>query len=114
MWVLDPIDGTFNYAAGSPMAAILLGLLRDGEPVAGLTWLPFTEQRYTAVARRPVYDNGVAQPRLELAATGRFDGRHRHIQRGLARPIPRSVPVGVLEQPQPGMLPDAHARRDRR
>ena len=42
VWVLDPIDGTFNYAAGSPMAAMLLGLLRDGEPVAGLTWLPFT------------------------------------------------------------------------
>ena len=45
-----PIDGTFNYAAGSPMAAILLALLRDGEPVAGLTWLPFVDQRYTAVA----------------------------------------------------------------
>jgi myo-inositol-1(or 4)-monophosphatase len=42
VWVLDPIDGTFNYAAGSPMAAILLGLVRDGEPVAGLTWVPFT------------------------------------------------------------------------
>ena len=42
VWVLDPIDGTFNYAAGLPMAAILLGLVRDGEPVAGLTWLPFT------------------------------------------------------------------------
>jgi myo-inositol-1(or 4)-monophosphatase len=55
VWVLDPIDGTFNYAAGSPMAAILLGLLRDGEPVAGLTWLPFTDQRYTAVAGGPVY-----------------------------------------------------------
>ncbi len=26
VWVLDPIDGTFNYAAGSPMAAILLAL----------------------------------------------------------------------------------------
>ena len=49
VWVLDPIDGTFNYAAGLPTAAILLGLLRDGEPVAGLTWLPFTDQRYTAV-----------------------------------------------------------------
>ena len=44
VWVLDPIDGTFNYAAGSPMAAILLGLVRDGEPVAGLTWLPFTDE----------------------------------------------------------------------
>ena len=41
MWVLDPIDGTFNYAAGSPMAAMLLGLLWEGEPVLGLTWLPF-------------------------------------------------------------------------
>jgi myo-inositol-1(or 4)-monophosphatase len=62
VWVLDPIDGTFNYAAGSPMAAILLGLLRDGEPVAGLTWLPFTDQRYSAVVGGPVYYNGVAQP----------------------------------------------------
>ena len=64
VWVLDPIDGTFNYAAGSPMAAILLGLLRDGEPVAGLTWLPFTGDRYTAVEGGPAYVNGVPHPRL--------------------------------------------------
>src|SRR6185312_12077502 len=53
VWVLDPIDGTFNYAAGLPSAAILLGLLRDGEPVAGLTWLPFTDVRYTAIEGGP-------------------------------------------------------------
>ncbi|MGY4708790.1 inositol monophosphatase family protein [Mycolicibacterium sp. CBM1] len=68
VWVLDPIDGTFNYAAGSPMAAILLGLLREGEPVAGLTWLPFTDQRYSAVVGGPVYYNGVA-----LSPIGRGD-----------------------------------------
>ncbi|OHV01751.1 inositol monophosphatase [Mycobacterium talmoniae] len=92
VWVLDPIDGTFNYAAGSPIAAILLGLLRDGEPVAGLTWLPFTDQRYTAVAGGPLLSNGVAQPPLEPAdladaiigvgtfnvdSRGRFPGRYR-------------------------------------
>ncbi|HNF04691.1 MAG TPA: inositol monophosphatase family protein [Mycobacterium sp.] len=92
VWVLDPIDGTFNYAAGSPMAAILLGLLRDGEPVAGLTWLPFTDQRYTAVLGGPLYANGVAQPpigRGDIAQCvigigtfnvdwrGRFPGRYR-------------------------------------
>jgi myo-inositol-1(or 4)-monophosphatase len=65
VWVLDPIDGTFNYAAGLPTAAILLGLLRDGEPAAGLTWLPFTDQRYTAVTGGPLYVNGVEQPPLE-------------------------------------------------
>lgn len=92
VWVLDPIDGTFNYAAGSPMAAMLLGLLRDGEPVAGLTWLPFADQRYTAVAGGPLLRNGVAQPQLKPADLadslvgigtfnvdwrGRFPGRYR-------------------------------------
>ena len=92
VWILDPVDGTFNYAAGSPMAGILLGLLHDGEPVAGLTWLPFIDQRYTAVAGGPLYKNGVAQPTLvptDLAdaligagsfsadARGRFPGRYR-------------------------------------
>jgi myo-inositol-1(or 4)-monophosphatase len=92
VWVLDPIDGTFNYAAGLPTAAILLGLLRDGEPVAGLTWLPFVSQRYTAVVGSPLYANGVAQPPLQtgvlsdcvvgtgtfnIDSRGRFPGRWR-------------------------------------
>jgi myo-inositol-1(or 4)-monophosphatase len=92
VWVLDPVDGTFNYAAGLPMAAILLGLLHDGEPVAGLTWLPFMNERYAAVAGGPVMKNGVPQPPLthtDLPASivgvgtfnadsrGRFPGRYR-------------------------------------
>jgi myo-inositol-1(or 4)-monophosphatase len=92
VWVLDPIDGTFNYAAGSPMAAILLGLLHDGDPVAGLTWLPFTGERYVAVSGGPLTKSGVPQELLatvELAdsvigvgtfnadSRGRFPGRYR-------------------------------------
>jgi myo-inositol-1(or 4)-monophosphatase len=67
VWILDPIDGTFNYAAGLPTAAILLGLLRDGVPVAGLTWLPFTDVRYTAIEGGPLYANGIVQPELKPA-----------------------------------------------
>jgi myo-inositol-1(or 4)-monophosphatase len=92
VWVLDPVDGTFNYAAGSPMSAMLLGLLNNGDPVAGLTWLPFTGQRYTAVVGGPLVKNGVPQPPLEHAelahsivgvgtfnadSRGRFPGRFR-------------------------------------
>lgn len=92
VWVLDPVDGTFNYAAGSPMAAILLGLLHDGDPVAGLTWLPFMNERYAAVTGGPLMKNGVPQPMLtqgDLTASvigvgtfnaesrGRFPGRYR-------------------------------------
>jgi myo-inositol-1(or 4)-monophosphatase len=92
VWVLDPVDGTFNYAAGSPMAAILLALLHDGDPVAGLTWVPFIDERYTAVAGGPLIKNGEPRPALgsaELAdslvgvgtfsadSRGRFPGRYR-------------------------------------
>jgi myo-inositol-1(or 4)-monophosphatase len=92
VWVLDPIDGTFNYAAGSPMAAILLGLVRDGEPVAGLTWVPFTGERFTGIVGQQLRSNGAEQPRLaraELADSivgvstfnidsgGRVPGRYR-------------------------------------
>ena len=92
VWVLDPIDGTFNYAAGSPMASILLALLHDGDLVAGLTWLPFMGDRYTAVAGGPLMKNGAPQPSLAPArlgdalvgvgtfsadSRGRFPGRYR-------------------------------------
>lgn len=105
VWVLDPIDGTFNYAAGLPTAAILLGLLRDGEPVAGLTWLPFTNQRYTAIVGNGLYVNGIEQRPLassdlsdsvvglgtfNIDSRGRFPGRYRlavmeQLSRGCSR-----------------------------
>lgn len=71
VWVLDPIDGTFNYAAGSPMAAILLALLRNGEPILGLTWLPFAGQRYTARAGAPLQCNGEALEVLSQSSLSR-------------------------------------------
>jgi myo-inositol-1(or 4)-monophosphatase len=92
VWVLDPIDGTFNYAAGLPTAAILLGLLADGEPVLGLTWLPFMAQRYTSMVGEPVRCNGEVLERLQPAtlsdslvgigtfninSRGRYPGRYR-------------------------------------
>ncbi|MBV8862413.1 MAG: inositol monophosphatase [Mycobacterium sp.] len=92
VWVLDPVDGTFNYAAGSPMAAILLGLLHDRDPVAGLTWLPFIGERYAAVSGGVLTKNGVPQAPLAQAdltaavigvgtfnadSRGRFPGRYR-------------------------------------
>jgi len=37
-WILDPIDGTNNYALGIPNCAISLGLLEHGEPVYGVIY----------------------------------------------------------------------------
>lgn len=67
LWVLDPIDGTMNYSAGLPMAGILLGLLHDSEPVAGLTWLPMLGERFSAVTGGPLLRNGEPQQPLARA-----------------------------------------------
>ena len=64
VWVLDPIDGTFNYSAGLPSAGTLLALLDDGVPVLGLTWLPLVQQRFAAAAGGPLLLNGEALPML--------------------------------------------------
>lgn len=37
-WVLDPIDGTNNYATGIPYCAISLALLEHGRPVYGIVY----------------------------------------------------------------------------
>ncbi len=48
MWVLDPIDGTVNFANGSPLCAISLALVENGEPTLGIIDLPLLGERYTA------------------------------------------------------------------
>jgi myo-inositol-1(or 4)-monophosphatase len=47
-WVIDPIDGTSNFAVGSPLYATFVGLLDGGEAVAGGISLPALGQLFTA------------------------------------------------------------------
>jgi myo-inositol-1(or 4)-monophosphatase len=48
VWILDPIDGTANFAHGVPLCAISLALVRDGEPVVAVIDAPFLDLRYIA------------------------------------------------------------------
>ena len=58
VWVLDPIDGTVNFANGSPLCAISLALVEGGEPVLGVIELPFMGERYAAAAGDGAFMNG--------------------------------------------------------
>jgi myo-inositol-1(or 4)-monophosphatase len=40
VWVIDPIDGTMNFASGLPLFGISIGLLDNGAPIAGCIWVP--------------------------------------------------------------------------
>ncbi len=49
VWVIDPIDGTKNFAAGIQVWGTLIALLVDGQPVLGLVDAPALGERYEAV-----------------------------------------------------------------
>ena len=46
--VIDPIDGTSAFVAGLPTWCVCIGVLRAGEPVAGVVHLPCTGETYSA------------------------------------------------------------------
>ena len=50
VWLIDPIDGTGNFAAGRPVFAVMVALVRAGESVAAWILDPISGE--TAVAER--------------------------------------------------------------
>lgn len=57
VWVLDPIDGTSNFAHGIPLCATSLALVHRGEPVIGVVTAPFLGLRYHATKDSSAYCN---------------------------------------------------------
>lgn len=50
LWVLDPLDGTSNFAAGIPCFSVSLALLKDGEVKLGIIYDPLLDESYSAIA----------------------------------------------------------------
>jgi histidinol phosphatase-like enzyme (inositol monophosphatase family) len=50
-WVIDPIDGTRAFIAGSPLWGTLIGLTDGSRPVLGLMDQPFTAERFWSDGR---------------------------------------------------------------
>lgn len=57
-WVIDPIDGTSNFAIGIPLYGIMVGLLKENMPVAGGIALPYFHEIYTAEKSCGTFCNG--------------------------------------------------------
>jgi myo-inositol-1(or 4)-monophosphatase len=57
-WVVDGIDGTFNFLSGIPHWCVAVGLEHDGEPTAAAVYDPNAEELFLAAPDHPTTVNG--------------------------------------------------------
>lgn len=58
VWVIDPIDGTANYARGLDSCAISVALKKGAEVVTGVVFLPYRDEMYWAQKGEGAFLNG--------------------------------------------------------
>lgn len=77
LWIVDPIDGTVNYAHGHAQSAVSIAYVQGGSIKVGVVYNPFTREMFCAEAGKGAFLNDepiqVAQetdPRRAIIATG--------------------------------------------
>ena len=56
-WIIDPLDGTSNFASGIPWFGILISLFRNNKPFMGGAYLPVTDILYFAERGKGAFRN---------------------------------------------------------
>ena len=85
-WVVDPIDGTSNYARGRNRWCVSLGLLEGDEPVAGVIEAPALGEVYTALRGHGAFLNG-----RRIHASSVKDPASAMIEMGWSNRVPKDV-----------------------
>lgn len=57
-WVIDPLDGTTNFAHGLPYFCISVALTQNNVPVFGMIYQPITDELFYATQGNGAYLNG--------------------------------------------------------
>lgn len=69
-WIIDPLDGTTNFAHGFPFYSVSIGLEYGGECIVGVVLDPTRRELFTAVAGEGAYLNG---ERLRVSTSESLD-----------------------------------------
>ncbi len=77
IWIIDPIDGTVNFAHGHHMVAVSIAFACEGEIKAGTVHNPFLSETFHAIKHQGAFLNeqkiqvsGLSNLRKALIATG--------------------------------------------
>jgi myo-inositol-1(or 4)-monophosphatase len=72
VWIVDPLDGTWEFTTGVPEFVVSIGLVVDGLAVLGVLYNPITEETFSGCRGEGAWLNGVpiaVSPTADLAAS---------------------------------------------
>jgi myo-inositol-1(or 4)-monophosphatase len=72
VWIIDPLDGTWEFTAGVPEFVVAIGLAVEGVPVLGVLYNPITQETFSGIRGEGAWLNDVpihVSSTLELAAS---------------------------------------------
>lgn len=83
-WIIDPIDGTSNFARGIPLFAISIAIVKNGKPIIGVVEVPALGETFWAkegegahLGSRRIYVSQTGEVKNAMMATG-FPYRREH------------------------------------
>jgi fructose-1,6-bisphosphatase/inositol monophosphatase family enzyme len=90
-WLVDPLDGTSNFIAGSPDWAVMVALVETGATLASWIWRPSDHRMYRAERGMGATCNGVPLRRAVEPATAKAELRGEVLTRFLDRKTAAAV-----------------------
>lgn len=72
-WIIDPIDGTYNFARGIPIFSVLLALEQDKEIIAGVVHNPANGETFYAERGSGAFRNG---ERIKVSTVSKMEDSH--------------------------------------
>jgi len=100
-WIIDPLDGTVNFARKIPVFSVSIALLHEGKIQVGVVYCPVTDELFTAKRGHGAYLNqnkiqvsSVQTIKKSLAATG-FPYLVENRVEACIKPIERLLAKGV-------------------
>ncbi len=93
LWIVDPIDGTANFARHVPLWCVSVGLVVDGEAALGFVYNPVTDEMHAAIAGGGATLNGAS---IRVSAVD--SAEHARIGLGFSYRRPPAIHVECIRR----------------
>jgi len=94
-WIIDPIDGTVNFAHGIPICCVSIALIKDDAPIMGAVYNPMMNELFFAEKGKGAFLNDVP-----ISVSAKSDFRKACLVTGFPYKWPDSTehPIKVFER----------------